>query len=155
MENLKGKIIAHETLQAMLIRVADVVNIEGPLLTLFLHANRQLYLMDWVDRNTQANRWLLYRTNRVLLNRFLNREISHFDLLLSDESFVFKIDIDKNLSWQNIQQVAKKGLPKQYLPSNEVFFEKNDCPNYIRLSAFLSPVKNLSKFPIQEMAIAG
>ncbi len=154
MENLNGKIITHQEFQNLLIRVADVVNMDGPLLTLFLHANRQLYLFDWVDRNTESNRWLIYRTNKSLLNRFLNKEISHFQLLMSDESFVYKIDIDNKLDWNNCLQVPKKSLPNTYLPSKDVFFEKNDCPNFSRLSAFLNPTKNLPKRTILETALA-
>lgn len=151
MENLKGKTIAHQEFQNLLIRVADVVNIEGPLLTLFLHTNRQLYLFDWVDRDTESNRWLIYRTNRALLNRFINKDISHFELLMSDESYVYKIDIDHNLDWHNFQQVAKKSLPNSYLPLKNVYYEQSDCPNYLRLSSFLNPIKNLPKQSIQEV----
>jgi hypothetical protein len=154
MENLNGKTIAHQEFQNLLIRVADVVNIEGPLLTLFLHTNRQLYLFDWVDRNLDSNRWLVYRTNRSLLNRFLNKEISHYDLLMSDESFVLSVDIDSKLNWNNCQQVAKKALPKRYLPLRDIVFEKNDCPNYPRLSAFLTPVRSLSKRTFNEVALS-
>ena len=42
METLKGDIFAHEELQNLLIRVVDLVNIDGPLLTLYLHANKHL-----------------------------------------------------------------------------------------------------------------
>jgi hypothetical protein len=150
MENLKGKIVEHKTFQNLLIRVADVVNMDGPLLTLFLHTNRQLYLFDWVDRDATANRWLIYRTSKTLLNQFLNKEISHYQLLMADESYVYAIDVDSKLEWHNCQQVAKKALPNSYLPLKDVFFEKIDCPNYPRLSSFLSPVRNLTKRPIQE-----
>lgn len=153
MENLKGKIVAHQEFQNLLIRVADVVNIDGPLLTLFLHANRQLYLFDWVDRDAESNRWLIYHTNKALLNRFLSKNISHFELLMSDESYVFKIDIDSKLNWNSCQQVTKKSLPNSYLPKKDVFFEKSDCPNFARLSAFLNPVKNLPKRPFQEVVL--
>jgi hypothetical protein len=151
MENLKGKIVAHQTFQNLLIRIVDVINIEGPLLTLFLHANRQLYLFDWVDRDDVSNRWLIYRTNKTLLNRFLNKSIS---LIMSDESFVYKIDIDNKLEWHDCQQVTKKSLPASYLPSKDMFFDTKDCPNFARLSAFLSPVKHLPKQPIQEIVLS-
>jgi hypothetical protein len=153
MENLEGKIIAHQAFQNLLIRVADVVNIDGPLLTLFLHTNRQLYLFDWVDRDATSNRWLVYRTNKAILNRFLNKDISHYELLMADESSVYKIDIDNNLVWHNCQHVAKKALPTQYLPLKDVFFDVSDCPNYARLSAFLNPIKRLPKRPIQEVLV--
>lgn len=153
MEILKGKIVAHQEFQNLLIRVADVVNIEGPLLILFLHTNQQLYLLDWVDRDAEMNRWLVYRTNRVLLNRFTKKEISHYELLLSDESYVYKIDIDNNLEWHDCLQVAKKSLPDSYLPFKDVFFENSDCPNYPRLIAFINAVKNLPKQTLQEVVL--
>jgi hypothetical protein len=156
MENLKGKIIEHEAFQNLLIRIVDVVNMDGPLLTLYLHTNRQLYLFDWVDRDATANRWLIYRTSKTLLNQFLNKDISHYQLLMSDESYVYAIDLNSKLEWHNCQQVAKKALPNSYFPLKDVFFEKIDCPNYPRLSSFLSPVRhgNIRKQLIEEALTA-
>jgi hypothetical protein len=138
MEALKGKIFTHHAFQNLLIRVVDLVNIDGPLLTLYLHADKQLYLFDWVDRDTTANRWLIYRTNPLLLNQFVKGDISHLDLLLGDEPFVLTTDIDKNLNWHNCKIVDKKDLPNRYLPTQDILFDKAHCANYQKLWVFIN-----------------
>ena len=137
METLKGDIFAHQELQNLLIRVVDLVNIDGPLLTLYLHANKHLYLFDWVDRDVAANRWLIYRTNPSLLAQFIKGGISHHNLLMGGESFVFKTDIDKNLNWNSCQIIEKKDLPTGYLPPKDTLFEKEYCSNYQKLWVFI------------------
>jgi hypothetical protein len=137
METLKGDIFAHQELQNLLIRVVDLVNIDGPLLTLYLHADKHLYLFDWVDRDKTANRWLIYRTNPSLLAQFIKGGISHHDLLMGGESFIFKTDIDKNLNWNSCQIIEKKDLPAGYLPLKDTLFEKAYCSNYQKLWVFI------------------
>ena len=137
MENLKGDVFAHEELQNLLIRVVDLVNIDGPLLTLYLHADKHLYLFDWVDRDMSTNRWLIYRTNPALLAQFIQYGISSYDLLMGGDAFVFKVDIDKNLHWNNCQIVGKSDLPNGYLPAKDALFEKTYCSNYQKLWVFI------------------
>ena len=89
-------------LQNSLIRLADIVNFIGPLLTLFENSDdKHLYLLDWVDRDSLFNRWLIYRCTPISLSKFIKKDISHLDLLLSDESYCYTVDIDKNLIWHN------------------------------------------------------
>lgn len=139
METLKGKILDNLRLQNLYVRIVDVVNFEGPLLTLFENIkNKHLYLFDWVDRDSQCNRWLVYRCNPTSLDKFINEKISHFELFHSDEPYCFVVDIDKNLNWNNLQQIEKNNLPVNYLPSKEDFFEKYDCPNFIKLEKYVN-----------------
>jgi hypothetical protein len=154
MEILNGKKIPQQDLQNLLVRVADLVNIEGPLLTLYLHANKQLYLCDWVDRDNNHNRWLLYRTQAATLQQFVEGKISHHDLLFADELTVYKIDIDRQLNWQNGQKIEKKALPNNYLPQKDVFFDKADCPNFARLMAFISPQKRVLQTENYDLVLA-
>ena len=139
METLKGKIIDNILLQNLFVRIVDIVNFEGPLLTLFENINkRHLYLFDWVDKDSQFNRWLVYRCNPTILHKFINEKISHFDLFHSDELYCFKVDIDKNLNWNNLQEIEKNDMPSSYHPSKEDFFEKCDCPNLYKLEQYVN-----------------
>ena len=138
METLKGNLFTHQEFQDLLIRVVDLVNIDGPLLTLYLHANKHLYLFDWVDRNDTSNRWLIYRTTPILLNQFVKGEISQLDLLMGGESAVLKADIDKDLTWNSCQIIEKKDLPNRYLPVKDFLFEKEYCSNYQKLWVFIN-----------------
>jgi hypothetical protein len=137
METLKGKIFAHQELLNSLTRVVDLVNIDGPLLTLYQHVNKNLYLLDWVDRDITANRWLIYRTNPLFLEQFMKCNISHHALFMGGESFVYKTDIDKNLNWNNWQIIEKKYLPNGYFPSKDILFEKEYCSDYQKLVDFI------------------
>ena len=137
METLKGNIFAHQELQNSLTRVVDLVNIDGPLLTLYFHTNKNLYLLDWIDRDNTANRWLIYRTNPLLLEKFIKGDISHYDIFMGAESFVLKTDIDKNLNWNNWQIIEKNDLPNGYFPPKDILFEKEYCSDYQKLVDFI------------------
>lgn len=146
METLNTNILTNFQLQDLLIRIADIVNFEGPLLTLFQQINnKHLYLFDWVDKNQEFNRWLIYRCNPKMLNRFISGQISHYDLFISDEPFCFKIDIDKNLTWHSPQQIEKKKLPQSYLPVKDDYFDKSDCPNFKKLNQFVNQTNESQK----------
>ena len=72
MESLNGKNIKMLKFQNSLLRIVDVVNFEGPLLTLFQDTTtNNFYLFDWVDRDTLFNRWIVYRCNPDTLNQFI------------------------------------------------------------------------------------
>lgn len=148
METLKGKILDYHLLQNLFVRIIDIVNFEGPLLTLFENIkNKHLYLFDWVDKDSQFNRWLVYRCNPTILDKFINEKNSHFELFHSDEPYCFIVDIDKNLNWNNLQKIEKDNLPISYHPSKEDFFEKCDCPNFNKLEQYL--LKKPSKYSSQ------
>jgi hypothetical protein len=142
METLNGKNIERINFQNSLIRIADVQSFEGPLLTLFENTlDKHLYLFDWVDRDSQFNRWIVYRCKPNILQKFIHSEISHFDLLMSDETYCNTIDIDKNLNWNNLRTIKKTNLPESYLPKKEVFFERPDCPNFQKIEDFINQMK--------------
>lgn len=139
METLNGKSIERFNFKNSLLRIADVVNFEGPLLTLFQDSiTKNLYLFDWVDRDISSNRWVVYRCNLDTLNQFIKSKISHHDLFMSDESVCYLIDIDKNIVWNNSQKIIKQDLPESYLPQRDVFFEEVDCPNFKKLTEFIA-----------------
>ena len=139
METLKGKKIELEYLQNAFIKIIDVVNFDGPLLTLFEnYKNNNLFLFDWSDSDTQFNRWLVYRCNPSILKKFINEEISQYDLIFSDESTCYYIDIDGDLNWHNGLLLYKKEIPEVYLPHKDIFFEEADCPNFAKLKDFVN-----------------
>ncbi len=138
MENLKNEIPSNIDFQNLLVRIVDIVNFEGPILTLFENReNKHIYLLDWVDSDADFNRWLLYRTNATTLHKFINGLVSHYDLLMANEPFCHAIDIDTHLNWNNQKKVQKKDLPQNYAPKKDVFFDEYDCPNLGSLEAYI------------------
>ena len=138
MEKLNGKVADIAILKNMLVRIVDIMNFDGPLLTLFLNIkNHKAYLFHWVDVDETNNRWLLYQCNASSLDKFLKSEISHLELLMSDERFCYVIDIDDDLNWNSPLIVEKTKLPINYLPKQNIFFDEVDCPNLPRLKEFV------------------
>lgn len=139
METLRGKKIELQYLQNSLIKIIDVVNFDGPLLTLFEnYKNNHFFLFDWSDSDEQFNRWLVYRCNPSILKKFINEDISQYDLIFSDESTCYSIDIDGELNWYNGLLLSKKDIPEVYLPQKDIFFEEADCPNFEKLKEFVN-----------------
>jgi hypothetical protein len=74
MEPLKQK-FKNSSFSNSLVRIGDLVNFEGPLLTLFEDVkNGHLYLFDWVDRFDAVNRWLIYQVYPKLLLAFIQKK---------------------------------------------------------------------------------
>lgn len=138
MEILVGKTFDGNELKNRLVQIVDLINYEGPLLSLFLNLkDYQPYLFLWSGNDKKVNRWLVYRSTTAQLSKYINKQITHLDLLLSDESFCYSIDIDNDLNWLNCIQLEKNTLPKSFLPSNDSFFDKTDCPDYAKLTEFI------------------
>ncbi|MFD2538817.1 hypothetical protein [Sphingobacterium chuzhouense] len=129
MENL-SYINNNQLSQDQLIRIGDIVNFEGPLITLYQDRKYfDLYIFDWVDRDETTNRWLIYQVNAHALNRFLNREIPHtllFESIPQKPIFVTDIHHGHTLLSSPIKEVHD--IPKNYYPE-ETYFDKEDCPS--------------------------
>ena len=128
-----------EKLSLNLIRIGDVINFEGPILTLFEDANNgHLYLFDWVDRDSKNNRWLVYRINTLDLLNFIQQKISHCELFKrSSYDNYFYIDIDNSYQLREFVLTQLLEVPKDYLPNNDSLFDQNDSPNYSKIFSFI------------------
>jgi hypothetical protein len=148
MEILNNSIIEKNSsiFKNTLVRVVDIIHFEGPLLTLFENPkNKTLYLLDWVDRDASANRWLIYRCNVASLTKFIKGKASHHSLFFADEPICRVVDINANLDWTQLQIIDKKDLPSNYYPAKDAFFETADCPQLAKLQQFLTTPRTVVK----------
>ena len=75
MEQLKTK-YRNVSFYNSLIRIGDLMNFEGPLLSLFEDVkNGHLYIFDWVDRLDKTNRWLIYQTYPKKILDFIQKKL--------------------------------------------------------------------------------
>ncbi len=133
---LNKKIVFEQ--QSSYIRIADVMNYEGPLLTLFLNSkDDQLYLLDWFDVGDTYNRWLIYRTTPICIDKYISKKISTLDLFMRGEATCTSVDVDTEYRWTNPQVLIKSEIPSEDLPSKDAFFNKVDCPDLPKLQEFL------------------
>ena len=109
-------------------RVGDIINIEGPVLSLFQdERNKDLYLFDWVDSDEITNRWLIFKIPAETLNQFLLNRISYkkmFDYIKENNFYYADIINSDNIEY-SINDLEY--LPENYIPTKEAFFDKNDA----------------------------
>ncbi len=131
MEDIKRYDYNEVDLKNHLQRIGDIINLDGPMLSLFQdERNKELYLFDWVDSNDTTNRWLIYNISAEILNKFLLNKISYkemFDSIKEDIFYCADIVNAENIEYSIY---GLKYLPENYIPTKEVFFDKNDSINY-------------------------
>lgn len=129
-------------LKKCLVRVGDLINSDGPLLSLFLEVkSNELYIFDWIDSEDLINRWLIFKVDPKYLNYFLHREISYkelFNTILNNNNFyIADISVIK-ISEFEIYRI--KSLPSDYIPTELVYFEKDWAKNYNDIIHILNQV---------------
>jgi len=113
-------------------RIGDLSWFQGPLLTLYEDMqNGFLYLFDWVDRDSQMNRWLIYRAYPADLIAFMDGRKSL--------SAMFDSRKDSSLLIADIVDVAEwsvyeiEDLPESYHPVESNYFDSADCPDVLKI----------------------
>ena len=128
-------------------RLGDIINIDGPVLSLFMDKrNADLYLFDWVDSDGKANRWLIYKIPAEILNDFLLRKISYknmFDWI--SESKIYFTDISYDID--NVDKIdyrieILKDLPENYKATKDNFFDINDSKDFEKIITTVSSLIN-------------
>lgn len=112
-------------------RVGDLVNFEGPLLSLFKYKDN-LYLFDWVDSGQKYNRWFIYQVSAYLLEQFLFRQISYkklFESTNKKNQNIFYCDIE-NKEPVEYSIYKLKSIPTSFYPDKETFFKENEAKNW-------------------------
>ena len=152
MELLKGKVLLDFTLQHRLVRIVDIINFEGPLLSLYENpANGHLFLYDWIDRDEKLNRWLIYYCKPIKIWEYINQKISHYDLFDSKTGVCYIIDINSNLHIDNAVRINRETLPDIYFPEKEAYFESSDCIQYDKLIQFVKSSLQKSENELTEI----
>lgn len=136
MQDLKG-IRLSELPLGELVKVSDLLYFDGPLLSHFQSLDNDHYLFYWVDVDDQFNRWIIFRVSLEKIKRYLNRKDTlHTVLLTSIEEFVYKVDIDESLTYNNVDLIFIKDLPDNYLPEQDSFYNNTPQSEGADLSAY-------------------
>jgi hypothetical protein len=138
MENLLIEPLPAAKLSQHLNRIGDLVNFEGPIVSLFEDLrNNHLYIFDWVDRDKTSNRWIIYRVKAQDLWLYLRKEISYFDLFQSYSRGNYYVAHIGSFTNGAYELFKLNELPRKYLPNQDDYFEKNDCPFYDKIVSFV------------------
>lgn len=103
---------------------SDLIEMDGPLLSLYQNEQGDSYLFYWLDADAQQNRWMLLRVQANSLLQYLRHEITLREVILqAPDAIVWISDLNADKRWVHTQCVAVADVPECYLPDEESFFE--------------------------------
>ncbi len=106
-----------------LIKVADLIYFDGPLLSHYMSDKGENYLFHWADADDDYNRWIVLRTDILSIQQYLEKKINLRSLFMKpNDGFVFSVDIDDNINYTNIKLVPVEALPEEYIPTEDSFY---------------------------------
>lgn len=122
METIKGYNIPFD-LSKLKCRT-DLINQDGPLLSLYYNDRGDYYLLYWLDCDDEANRWMILRVDIKTLYEYLNKDKTLLQLISnSPDNFVWITDIDNNGIQSNTKALPFASIPSDYLPDEDSWFE--------------------------------
>jgi hypothetical protein len=127
-----------------LFKIGDLVNYEGPLMSLFSTNKEDLYIYDWADCDDNFHRWLIYQVTPEQLINYLNGNLTHYQLIMS-HSVVFAVDLDSDAKPYNITLLPTTNIPNDYLPDIDVLHEDEDCPHLDKIKGYLKSLASKAK----------
>jgi len=123
MEQIKGNQL-DRFLPGNLTKTADLIYFDGPLLSHFKNNDDDGYLYYWCDSDDDHNRWLVFRVTNRQLSRYLKKETSLRELIENPiDGFLYAVDIDDSLHYENVRMVYPHILPSAYLPAADSYYE--------------------------------
>lgn len=103
---------------------ANLIEQDGPLLSLYYNDKGDYYLFYWLDCNEEANRWMFLRVDIKTLYEYLDKDKTLLQVIKnSPDSFVWITDIDNNGNQISTQALPLASIPSDYLPDEDSWFE--------------------------------
>ncbi len=104
-------------------KIGDLINLQGPVLSLFQDSSFHHYLYYWLDSNDEYERWLVWKVSSENLYYYLEGDVSLLDLIQADDKeYMFVVDIDPELNYVNAFPLERKLIPVEYQPEVKSFF---------------------------------
>lgn len=138
MEKINGYAIPFDISRLKLCE--NLIEQDGPLLSLYYNDNGDYYLFYWLNSDEHANRWLVFRVGLEGVRRYLQGEKTLRDLVLHPiDGFVWVIDLDDALHQTHTVALPVSNVPVGYLPGKCSYFafdNKESLLSHVRTSNF-------------------
>lgn len=106
------------------ILLADLVVVNGPILSLYKDREGSLVIYDWCDQDEQFNRWACYRVSEENFDLFVKGKISLRSLQQGAiDGWCFVVDFDSNWRAHSVSFCQLSALPKRYIPRDDYFYD--------------------------------
>ena len=121
MKNIEGYVLPFDITKLKL--RTNLIEFDGPLLSLYYSEGGDYYLFYWVDRDERFNRWIILRVGINSLIRYLRQETTLYQIITnSADNFVRVADIDGKGEINMIKCITSDMLPSDYLPEEDSYF---------------------------------
>lgn len=122
MEKIKGYEIPFDI--KALKHKADLIEQNGPLLSLYYNGKGDYYLFYWLDCDDRANRWMILRVSVESLYQYLSKQITLYEVIDHPaDNFVWVTDIDGSGMQVGTRALPVANIPTDYLPTMDSWFD--------------------------------
>jgi hypothetical protein len=117
---------------------AVLLSYEYPTTVIYQDIQGDPIIKEWVDcsEDSSTDRYYYYRTSKVLLKRFLSKEIPYQELINQniDGYVVFE---DKSLTDQSQYFISSiKTMPTSYLPQSDYYFDRAEAVDLLAINDY-------------------
>ena len=106
-----------------LVKISDLLEFEGPILSHFTDRAGKNYLFYWVDYDTEVNRWLVWEVTTKQMAEYLKGLVSLKYLLgKNNKTALFIVDIDAECRYKNVVTLELNHIPTPYIPEDASFY---------------------------------
>ena len=124
MLELAGKILPKDYL--ILNGIGDLLFWEVATTSIHLDQNNNLFIREWSDQNSTHNRFFYYKVDKETIIKFINLEISHWELIhLNDEVYFQDISFNED-NKSDIIVISSNDIPNKYLPNRDSLLHETD-----------------------------
>lgn len=103
---------------------ADLIEQNGPLLSLYYNGKGDYYLFYWLDCDDRANRWMILRVSLESLCQYLSKQVTLFEVIDHPaDNFVWVTDIEDGGRQIATRALPVANIPTDYLPTMDSWFE--------------------------------
>jgi len=119
--------------------VGNLLFKEYPSTVVYSDVNKSPFILEWVDvSETGLDKYFLYETSIDNLKRYLEKEISHYNLILEAKGGV-AVFYDGSIEQpQNISVINIEFIDEDYLPSANTLFNKEDSEDLEEIYSYFS-----------------
>ncbi|WP_345827782.1 DUF6575 domain-containing protein [Erwinia sp. HDF1-3R] len=105
---------------------ADLIDFDGPLLSLFRGAGYKDALYVWLDNSERANRWCLVPVSREMLDDYLTQQTSLRETITSNH-YIYICNHFAESGRKVINKILVSDFPADYMPDEDSYLYEEIC----------------------------
>lgn len=133
--------------------IAELIEYEGPLLSLLQNPAGEFFLYKWCDNNETLNRWLLIQISDAQLHDLFKQQLSLLSIFQNPHKPVcYLVDIDQQNQIAHCALSLPEHIPPDYLPEADSYYTER--PRFVENNYFnISLIGDWNLHQVGELSI--